>query len=72
MDFVRKIINSDDLDAVLNLPQELKHKQVEVLVLPVEEEKDIEKFNPEEFRGVLNIENVEEEVKAIREEWDRT
>ena len=66
MDFVRKIINSDDLDPVLNLPQELKHKQVEVLVLPVEEKQEKVSFDPEEFKGVLKIENVEEEIKAIR------
>ena len=35
MDFFRRIMLSDELAGMFELPKELRHKQVEVLVLPV-------------------------------------
>ncbi|GAH32311.1 unnamed protein product [marine sediment metagenome] len=36
MDFIRKIINSDLLQNIFEIPISLKHKKVEILILPVE------------------------------------
>lgn len=35
MDFVRSIIESDRLSGIINLPQNLRHSQVEIIILPV-------------------------------------
>ncbi|HLV10784.1 MAG TPA: hypothetical protein VKY40_11275 [Halanaerobiales bacterium] len=37
MDFVRKIIDSDDIESIVSLPNDLKNKKVEILILPLEE-----------------------------------
>ena len=37
MDFVRKIIDSDDIESFVSLPNDLKNKKVEILILPLEE-----------------------------------
>jgi len=71
MNFLRKIIHSDSLEHVISLPQELKHKKVELLIFPVEEEKNMNVLNPEEYFGVLNIKNPLEEAKLLRDEWER-
>ena len=39
MDFVREVINSDELEKIFFLPENLKHKTVEVLIVPVQEKK---------------------------------
>ena len=31
MDFVRKIIDSDDIESIVSLPNDLKNKKVEIL-----------------------------------------
>lgn len=71
MEVLRRIIDSDSLESVISLPREFKHKKVEILILPVDEKK--EEFNPEEFKGSLNIkkEELEEELQHIRNEWER-
>jgi hypothetical protein len=52
---------------------ELRHKKVEVLILPLEEDnkKEGKKFNPKEFRGILRNNNLEDDINAIRNEWER-
>jgi hypothetical protein len=35
MDAIRKIINSDKLISVVNIPKSLRDKQVELIILPV-------------------------------------
>ena len=52
MEFIRKIIDSDDLTSVINLPQELKHKKVELLILPLEDQTDKKENNS--LKGILN------------------
>jgi len=38
MQFLRKIIESRQLEGVLDVPEELKGKKVELIILPVEDE----------------------------------
>ena len=59
MNYLRKIINSEDIETLFDLPEELRNKKLEVLILPIEEEKEVavedeDEFNPDDFRGVLN------------------
>lgn len=73
MEFVRKIINSDDIESIVKLPTELKNKRVEILILPVEENKKQQDFDPQQYKGVLNIDSdeLEKELFDMRDEWDR-
>lgn len=73
MEFVRKIINSDDIESIVKLPTELKNKRVEILILPVEENKKQQDFDPQQYRGILNIDSdeLEKELSDMRDEWDR-
>ncbi|SDC82185.1 MULTISPECIES: hypothetical protein [unclassified Candidatus Frackibacter] len=72
MDFIRKIINSNEIDKIIKLPQNLKNQRVEVLILPInDDEKKKENFNPEDFTNILDIKDVETELKIMRDEWER-
>jgi len=75
MQFVRKIMDSRFIEEIIILPEELRNKKVEILVLPLNEneghirEKEI--FKPEDFEGILKTTNLQEEIKIIRDEWER-
>ena len=76
MNYLRKIINSEDIETLFDLPEELRNKKLEVLILPIEEEKDVaikDEFNPDDFRGILNKneDKLKEELEVMRNEWDR-
>lgn len=75
MTFIRTIINSDKLDNIVTIPDELKHQQVEILIFPVTEEKKETgiDFNPDSYSGILDLSENEiaSELKAIRDEWER-
>ena len=43
MEFVRKVVNGSDLINVIDIPNSLINKKVEVLVLPIEEKKKTKK-----------------------------
>jgi len=53
MEFVRKVMDSDSLASFMDLPKELKHKKVEVIILPIEEEVESKKVT-KSLRGILN------------------
>ncbi|MFW6008640.1 MAG: hypothetical protein ACOCP8_05170 [archaeon] len=59
MDFVRKIIESDEIESIISLPNQLKNKKLELLILPLEEKETKKDFNPEDFKGSLNLEEKE-------------
>ncbi len=73
MQFVRTIVESDRLINVVSIPDELKHQEVELLILPikVKPEKSKNQLNPEGYRGILHIKNIEKEIQALRDEWER-
>lgn len=70
MAVVRKIVESRELAKVLELPTEMKDIKVEITVRPVKD-KEMGLFDPKPFRGVLNIDNVQEQIKEIRDDWER-
>ena len=73
MDFVRKIIDSDDIESIVSLPNDLKNKKVEILILPLEENKEKKEFDPEKFKGITNLEekDLKKELDDMREDWER-
>jgi len=73
MNFIRTVVNSDALEKIISLPEELKHREVEILIFPIEgtSKKPKNKFNPDEYAGVLHIKNIEHEIRSLRDEWER-
>ena len=75
MNFIRKIINADKLQKIISIPDEMKHQKVEVIILPVLESKSSkkvqEKFNPDDFSGVMKIKDIDKKIQSIRDEWER-
>jgi len=55
VDFVRKVANSDILAGVIELPESLKHKKVEILILPYEniDTEDNTRQKVKKARGLL-------------------
>ncbi len=73
MEFIRKIINSSELENLFDIPEDLRQQDVEVLILPIQQEinQSMEDFDPDNFKGVTHIDDLENELAAIRDEWDR-
>jgi hypothetical protein len=73
MQFLRRIIHSDDIEKGIKLPRSMKHKNVELLIIPVEEQTAKAKieFDPDSFSGSLKVKNIDKELTMIRSEWDR-
>ena len=59
-----EIINSDKLENIIHIPENLKHKNVEILIIPVQEKKS----GIGKIRGALkkysNTDLIENESKA--------
>ena len=73
MQFVRAIVESSSLENVVEIPREFKNCKVEILILPLQEKKKKREFNPEDFEGLLDLtpEEIERELREMRDEWDR-
>jgi len=73
MQFLRRIIHSDDIEKGIKLPRSMKHKNVELLIIPIEKQtaKLQIGFDPDSFAGSLKVKNIEKELTMIRNEWDR-
>lgn len=72
MEALRRIVNLDNLRNMIDIPPTFNHKKVEVLILPVENDEleSEKKFNPLDFYGVSQIDNIDREIEKIREEWN--
>ena len=70
MEVLRRIVNLDNLRTMIDIPSTFNYKKVEILILPIETETKTEVFEPENFFGVSHIENVEQAIHEIRDEWD--
>lgn len=68
MKFVRKIANSSVLANIIDIPEELKNKQVEIIVLPYEN-RDIDKDKGKSVRGILESYKNEKLQEIERDDW---
>ncbi|MCX7781897.1 MAG: hypothetical protein N2491_13525 [Negativicutes bacterium] len=70
MSFVRRIANSNILDGILDIPEPLKNKKVEILIFPLESEKTKSEVSEpvKSVRGLLkqhaNPGRIKEEASA--------
>ena len=73
MEALRRIISLDRLRGTLDIPSTFGYKKVEVLILPVDShaiEGKKEAFEPENFYGVSRIENIDQALQEMHDEWD--
>lgn len=72
MQIIRKKIKLDQLRGIITIPDSFKYKNVEILILPLEDEEEHGgSFDPEYFFAKSNISGIEAHVRKLREEWDR-
>ncbi len=73
MEVIREIVDLDKLGNIIKIPEINNCSKAEILIFPIKETslKNKETFVPEEFYGVSSIDNIEEAIQEIRDEWDR-
>ncbi|ASA95786.1 MULTISPECIES: hypothetical protein [Anoxybacillus] len=54
MDFVRVIKHSNDLEKFIDIPEGLKNRKVEIIILPYTDQEDIEQGKKKSLRGALS------------------
>ncbi len=54
MDFVRVIKHSNDLEKFIDIPEGLKNRKVEIIILPYADQEDIEQREKKSLRGALS------------------
>lgn len=72
MEALRRVVSLNKLKGMIDIPPTFTYQKVEILILPVEvraiEKKEV--FEPENFFGISHIENIEQAIQTMREEWD--
>ncbi|NOY59535.1 MAG: hypothetical protein GXO75_11500 [Calditrichaeota bacterium] len=78
MEAIRIIKRPVNGEITIDLPASFTNEEVEVIVMPVQKDRNItdeSEFDPEKYRGALkvdmSIEQIEQECKKMRDEWDR-
>lgn len=78
MQVVRTVVESNRLETIVEIPEELKNQRVELLIMPLLEAPPIpphkkKTFNPDEYVGLLDMDeqDIENELKSLRDEWER-
>lgn len=66
MEYMRVIKNSDEIQSVFELPQQLKNRKVEIIIFPYV---DSSESNIEEFGGILSRYRQEDKKNLEREAW---
>ncbi|WP_058309104.1 hypothetical protein [Gracilibacillus massiliensis] len=54
MDFLRLVKNSEDLVDFLDIPEELRRRKVEVIILPYQDNLEIAETEKKSLRGALS------------------
>ncbi len=73
MEAIREIVDLKKLGTIVNIPPDFNYSKVEILILPVDDTLPEKKkvFDPEKFYNVSSIDDVTEDIQAMRDEWDR-
>ncbi|WP_313165490.1 hypothetical protein [Sedimentibacter sp.] len=69
MQFVRKIANSNVLAGLIDIPEELKNKEVEIIILPYDNSTQTYIGNKKNVRGALSKYRNEELKVKENEAW---
>ncbi|MBF8277376.1 MAG: hypothetical protein HW390_2449 [Candidatus Brocadiaceae bacterium] len=60
-----------DFNDVRKLKTKTVQVDITIIEKPAAKPKKKRHFNPADFRGLISITNLKEEIKRIRSEWDR-
>jgi hypothetical protein len=73
MNFIRKVANSDILASIIDIPEALRHKKVEILIFPIEENEEHEpiKRKNKKARGSLKKYSNAELIAQEDGIWER-
>ena len=71
MEAIRKIIDHSTHEVIIELPESYQHRKLEVIVLPIEEEKVAKNYDFSDLYGKLDWEgDAVTEQRKLRDEWD--
>lgn len=72
MNFVRTTLNSNMLINIINLPEELKNQEVEVIILPlIEKDVTLQNTNIEKLEGALSKYKNQNLIKYESTIWNK-
>ncbi len=75
MQAIRQYATVHDNTLIIHLPEGLNEQKVEVIVLPVEEDKSFQSEKRPSFKGRIQTKmtesDIETQLKTLRGEWDR-
>ena len=71
MEVIRKIIDHSGIEVIIPLPESYQHRKLEVIVLPIEEEKPEKNYDFSDLYGKLDWKgDAVAEQRKLRDEWD--
>jgi hypothetical protein len=70
MSYIRKITNSEELSKIIDLPDDLKNKKVEVIILPYEENTKTKKSH-KSLQGSLKKYKNQELINEENTAWEK-
>ncbi|MFZ2726102.1 MAG: hypothetical protein WAX77_07635 [Methylococcaceae bacterium] len=71
MQAIRQIIDTQKLKGLIDIPDDFSCEQVEIIIFPVlSETKTKTPFNPEQFFGSSQLEQVDLLLETMRNEWE--
>ncbi|TRW92878.1 hypothetical protein [Candidatus Methylobacter oryzae] len=71
MQAIRQIVETKKLKDLIDIPDDFSSETVEVIVFPVlSKDTQTNQLNPEQFFGVSHLDNVEQLLAAMRDEWE--
>lgn len=72
MQAIREIKKVTERKVTIDIPEDFDANEVEVIVMPYNDVKEKEQdVDFSKYFGVMDIENVDEEIDSIRNEWGR-
>lgn len=69
MQAIRQIIDTKKLKGLIDIPDDFSCEQVEIIIFPVLAEPKTS-FNPEQFFGSSQLEQVDLLLETMRNEWE--
>ena len=71
MQAIRQIVETKKLQDLIDIPDDFSSETVEIIVFPMlSADTEKNQLNPEQFFGISHLENVDQLLVAMRDEWE--
>lgn len=70
MQALREIRTVSDTKIIIDLPEYFRQKEIEIIIIPYRDQ-PLKSTDFSKYFGIMTIENLEDEIRALREEWNR-